>query len=689
MSVTSGFFNSVNHDRLYDAEQISSMFDGIILDGIYQGLGDAFIVKPYSDLNCTVTVGTGRAWFDHTWTLNSTELALTLDDPNVLYDRIDAIVIDVDRRQDVRANSIKVVKGTVSETGATKPALIEEELHNQYPLAYVTVKAGSAAPIQAQYIENVIGQTKTPLVAGVLEHMDITMFVQQMEDEFNVWFEGLKDVVSGDSITNLQQQINKINENSIPMKKTLVDIIRDGVPNFSTEIITLNNAQVSGVNLDLGGTYNQYSLTKAIECGLNNQAIILPDGKIARFGFLVDPDGIRNSMGTGDELKYFATVGNAAAMVMYVKIMTEDNVTQLFTSQLKLSGAYMTYAYKVIADNIDADSYPVTLNLIGLADQVEEIADNEECHPLVFVSKITITNDGNVVFDNSISRSETGFQINEYNTYYYGRFNKCSQPAYLENGDLIFVDTAIDLDNLNKGGAIAYRVTSDGVVSFGPRYTDSGTRQFGSEDTRDHGKVNVANVGSESFSTFKIVPDPNTSSNYGGGKVDNTSLTITQVQQGSVSLPSSYRYPRIGSVYSLESGNILNKKSWNYTTAESTSSEGRFVSPAFPMGLSLVTTANAVFITDYEDVKCAILANSGNDSRVLYYDETDKIGVYDYLHASLPSGITAINPIGNSRNKYRKRVVGNKTYYLFDDAGSTLMFKNKGEDTLILLVLNG
>lgn len=212
MAVTSGFFNSVNHDRLYNAEQISSMFDGIILDGIYQGLGDAFIVKPYSDLNCTVTVGTGRAWFDHTWTLNSTELALTLDDPNVLYDRIDAIVIDVDRRQDVRANSIKVVKGTVSEAGATKPTLIEEELHNQYPLAYVTVKAGSAAPIQAQYIENVIGQTKTPLVAGVLEHMDITMFVQQMEDEFNVWFEGLKDVVSGDSITNLQQQINKINE---------------------------------------------------------------------------------------------------------------------------------------------------------------------------------------------------------------------------------------------------------------------------------------------------------------------------------------------------------------------------------------------------------------------------------------------------------------------------------------------
>ena len=34
MAVTSGFFNSVNHDRLYDAEQLSSIFDGIIIDGV-------------------------------------------------------------------------------------------------------------------------------------------------------------------------------------------------------------------------------------------------------------------------------------------------------------------------------------------------------------------------------------------------------------------------------------------------------------------------------------------------------------------------------------------------------------------------------------------------------------------------------------------------------------------------------
>ena len=33
MSVTSGFFNSQNYDRGYDATQVSQIFDGVIEEG--------------------------------------------------------------------------------------------------------------------------------------------------------------------------------------------------------------------------------------------------------------------------------------------------------------------------------------------------------------------------------------------------------------------------------------------------------------------------------------------------------------------------------------------------------------------------------------------------------------------------------------------------------------------------------
>ena len=45
MSVTFGFYNSKEGDRRYDAIQMSSIFDGIIQDGILQHVGTAMVVK--------------------------------------------------------------------------------------------------------------------------------------------------------------------------------------------------------------------------------------------------------------------------------------------------------------------------------------------------------------------------------------------------------------------------------------------------------------------------------------------------------------------------------------------------------------------------------------------------------------------------------------------------------------------
>lgn len=35
MAFTFGFYNSLNGDRKYNAEQVSSIFDGLISDGVY------------------------------------------------------------------------------------------------------------------------------------------------------------------------------------------------------------------------------------------------------------------------------------------------------------------------------------------------------------------------------------------------------------------------------------------------------------------------------------------------------------------------------------------------------------------------------------------------------------------------------------------------------------------------------
>ena len=45
MAITSGFYNSVNGDRTYDADQFGSLFDGIIAPGVFPNVGDKFPLK--------------------------------------------------------------------------------------------------------------------------------------------------------------------------------------------------------------------------------------------------------------------------------------------------------------------------------------------------------------------------------------------------------------------------------------------------------------------------------------------------------------------------------------------------------------------------------------------------------------------------------------------------------------------
>lgn len=183
MSVTFGFYNSLNGDRKYNAVQMGALFDGLINDGIYMSIGNQFMVKATEGL--TLSVGEGRAWFNHTWTLNDAQLLIDIEAPDLLLPRIDAVVIEVNSTDGVRANSIKIVKGTPA-TEPVRPTLTNNDLVHQYPLAYVDV-AKDAQEITQANITNTVGTSSTPYVTGVLQKMDITNLVAQWQQQWTEW----------------------------------------------------------------------------------------------------------------------------------------------------------------------------------------------------------------------------------------------------------------------------------------------------------------------------------------------------------------------------------------------------------------------------------------------------------------------------------------------------------------------
>lgn len=202
MSVTSGFFNSLSGDRKYDAIQISSMFDGLITDGIYNGFLESFMVTASSPASMVVTVGEGRCWFNHTWTLNDAPLPLTLDVGDVVLNRIDTIVIDVDSTDTVRACTIKVIKGTPSSQ-AVRPTLENTETHHQYPLCDISVPAGATTVTQSN-ITNRRGTSDCPFVATLMKSVNVDDLLIQWESQWNDWMTDRSNAM--DSWTAEQQE---------------------------------------------------------------------------------------------------------------------------------------------------------------------------------------------------------------------------------------------------------------------------------------------------------------------------------------------------------------------------------------------------------------------------------------------------------------------------------------------------
>lgn len=176
MALSYGFYNSYDGDRKYNAEQISSMFDGVIQDGVFAEIGEKFMVVPGDGLE--VVVKTGKAWFDHTWLVNDYWYPIKLQDADITRNRIDAVVIETDHSVEVRQTTIKIVTGAPG-LRPQKPELVETDLVHQHPLAYVTVNA-AVTELSGSDIEIRTGFSDCPWITGLLQ-------ITAIDDLFNAW----------------------------------------------------------------------------------------------------------------------------------------------------------------------------------------------------------------------------------------------------------------------------------------------------------------------------------------------------------------------------------------------------------------------------------------------------------------------------------------------------------------------
>ena len=193
---TSGFFNSVNGDRVYNADQMSGIFEGLITDGVYESVGNKLAVQPNSGM--TIQIATGRGWFAKRWVDNTTPHLIALEAADVTLNRWAAVCIKVDITEGARKAEPYIKYGEYA-TAPAKPTMTRTETVKEYCLAYVYIKAGATAITAADITDTRANTSLCGWVTGLIEQLNSTTLWTQWTALFNEWFSGLQDNINANT----------------------------------------------------------------------------------------------------------------------------------------------------------------------------------------------------------------------------------------------------------------------------------------------------------------------------------------------------------------------------------------------------------------------------------------------------------------------------------------------------------
>lgn len=178
--LTYGFFNSLNGDRTYNADQMSSMFEGLISDGIFESVGNKFQVTAGDGMS--VNVDTGRAFLEDRWCRNDAVVSVSISAASVTLPRWTAVVL----RKDVTNRNIVLatVDGEAAST-PVKPSITRSGDVYEICLAYVYVAANATEIASENITDTRADTTVCGWVTGLIEQVDTSTLFAQWEAAYN------------------------------------------------------------------------------------------------------------------------------------------------------------------------------------------------------------------------------------------------------------------------------------------------------------------------------------------------------------------------------------------------------------------------------------------------------------------------------------------------------------------------
>lgn len=261
MALKCGFFNSLNGDRLYNADDISTFFYKLISDGVLATPSTSLQVQESSGMQISVAPGYGM--INAKYINLTTPQVVQLTAADIALDRIDRIVMKLDKEN--RQITITAKTGTPSATPAA-PSLTRTADVYELSLARIAVAHGATSITQANITDERSNTSVCGYITGMIDQIDTTELFAQFTAAFEHWYDGVKDEV-------LRNTLVRRYTSSTASTALRTSIFPIEIPEFNASLDTLN-VYVNGFRLNPGTDYtleytaetgDYVALTKALD----------------------------------------------------------------------------------------------------------------------------------------------------------------------------------------------------------------------------------------------------------------------------------------------------------------------------------------------------------------------------------------------------------------------------------------
>lgn len=284
-NVNCGFFDAINKDRLYTADQMNRPYKRLVSNGVFATPAgtpstDLQVVSAASGMNIICKAGEGI--FADKWFENPADLIITVPANTNITPRRDSVIIQVDKRSNGRVGNIVYRTGTPS-SNPQPPAIGTVTNVIEYRLANIYVAAG-ANYIGNDAIVDLRGSSECPWVTHLLKQVDTSTLYNQWREAYQAYYDQETEAFN-EFMRQLTEQLS-VNTNLAKYESHYVTTV-DGETQIPINLVSYNKSKdvlivrinhlfaSEGTDYTIANDSSSITLTKDLKANQNVDFLVL------------------------------------------------------------------------------------------------------------------------------------------------------------------------------------------------------------------------------------------------------------------------------------------------------------------------------------------------------------------------------------------------------------------------------